>query len=333
MKIEAACFTERGRALGERLAAEGLEFHLTRCGGEGPGVGEWTAQSFPRANALLFIGAAGIAVRAVAPYVTAKTSDPAVLVLDEGGRYVIPILSGHIGGANALASRLAALLGAEAVITTATDINKVFAADTWAAGRGYHIHDPARIKTVSARLLSGERAGLWSSFPVEGALPEGLYPAPSREEAHLTIGVEKAENERALRLIPPVLVLGVGCRRGTEAAAIEELFKTLCDKEDLHPKAFGLVCSIDLKKDEPGLLEFCRGRGLPFQTFSAGELAGVPGDFTPSPFVEATTGVDNVCERSAALGGGMLRVKKTAGGGVTMAVAVRPWTVRFEEEL
>lgn len=333
MKIEAACFTRRGHALGERLAEAGIDFTLTRCGGEGLGVGEWAVRHFPQADALLFIGAAGIAVRAIAPHVTAKTSDPAVLVLDEGGRYVIPILSGHIGGANVLATRLAALLGAEAVITTATDINKVFAADTWAAGHGYHIQDPARIKTVSSRLLSGEGAGLWSVFPVEGALPKGIYPVPRREEAHLTIGVWKAGNEHALRLIPPALVLGVGCRRGTERAAIEALFSVLCDKENLHPKAFGLVCSIDLKKDEPGLLEFCRERSLPFQTFSAGELAGVPGDFTPSPFVEATTGVDNVCERSAVLGGGMLRVKKTAGGGVTMAVAVRPWTVRFEEEL
>lgn len=333
MRIEAACFTARGLALGEGLIAAGLDLGLERCGEGGRSVGAWTAECFPAADALLFIGAAGIAVRAIAPYVEAKTSDPAVLVLDEGGHYVIPILSGHIGGANALAGRLAGLLGARAVVTTATDLNGVFAADNWATERGYHIHDPAQIKGVSARLLAGEGVGLWSHFPVEGALPEGVDLALSRAEAHLTIGVEKTGNDHALRLIPPALVLGVGCRRGTETAAIEALFHVVCSQEDLHPMAFGRVSSIDLKGDEPGLLEFCRSRGLPFQTFSAQELAGVEGDFTPSPFVEATTGVDNVCERAAALGGCTLLVKKTAGFGVTMAVAAMPWTVRFEEEV
>ncbi len=334
MVLEAICFTERGMALGERLSAllpaGEIDFRLTRGGKGGPSLAQWTAVRFPAADCLLFIGAAGIAVRAISPFVAAKTSDPAVLVMDEGGGHVIPILSGHIGGANALALRIGKLLGASPVITTATDVSGVFAADTWATERGYHIHNPRQIKDVSALLLAGERVGFYSVLPVEGPLPHGLFPVDSEEEAGLSITVAGGGNDKALRLIPPALVLGVGCRRDTGREAIEAFFAALCAEENLHPSAFSGVYSIDLKKDEPGLLAFCRGRDLPFTTFSAAELAAATGAYTPSPFVEQTTGVDNVCERSAVVGsGGTLIVKKRAGKGVTMAVARIGLTIHF----
>ena len=334
MVLEAICFTERGMALGERLStclpAGEIELRLTRGGKGGPSLAQWTAERFPAADGLLFIGAAGIAVRAISPFVAAKTSDPAVLVMDEGGGHVIPILSGHIGGANALALCIAKLLGAGAVITTATDVSGVFAADTWATERGYHIRNPRQIKDVSALLLAGERVGFYSAFPVEGPLPNGLFPVDSEEEAGLSITVAGEGNGKALRLTPPALVLGVGCRRGTDREAIEAFFAALCAEENLHPSAFSGVYSIDLKKDEPGLLAFCQRRNLPFTTFAAAELAAATGEYTPSSFVEQTTGVDNVCERSAAMGsGGTIIIKKRAGKGVTMAVARIGLTIHF----
>ena len=169
MRVELIAFTARGNALAERLAAEltgaGCPAACTR---EGLRVEEWAARAFGRSEALVFVGAAGIAVRAIAPCLRHKSTDPAVVVVDEAGRYAVPILSGHLGGANDLARRIAALTGAEAVLTTATDVNGVFAADQWARRQGLLVPWPERILGVSSRLLAGETVSFWSRWPVAG---------------------------------------------------------------------------------------------------------------------------------------------------------------------
>ena len=137
----------------------------------------------------------------------------------------------------------------------------------------------------------------------------------------------RRESGDALRLIPAIAVLGVGCRKGTPATALERAFAEFLERSGLNSLAFHKVCSIDLKRDEPGLLAFCQSRGLAFETFSAQALLAVEGDFSPSGFVRSVTGVDNVCERAAVLGsGGELIVKKQAGDGVTMAAALAPFS-------
>ena len=123
----------------------------------------------------LFIGAIGIALRAIAPYIKTKTKDPAVVVVDELGQFSIPILSGHIGGANELALQIAEDLGSIPVITTATDINKVFAVDTWAKSQGLQILNPQCIKLVSSKLLKGESVHVKSDYPIQGNLPKNVY--------------------------------------------------------------------------------------------------------------------------------------------------------------
>ena len=178
MKIGLVAFTDRGMELGRRLA-QGLEAQgelcvLDRGGKGGVSLAHWTDAHFLHSQALIYIGAAGIAVRAVAPWVKSKMTDPAVLCCDENGRYVIPLLSGHVGGANDLARRAAALCGGQAVVTTATDGRGLFAADSWAKKRGMAILNPEAVKTVSARLLAGKSVLLRSDFPLRGSLPQGL---------------------------------------------------------------------------------------------------------------------------------------------------------------
>ena len=139
----------------------------------------------------------------------------------------------------------------------------------------------------------------------------------------------------ALRLVPRIAVLGVGCRRGIGQQAMEEAFAALLAQSGLCAEAFYKVCSIDLKRDEPGLRAFCAAHGFAFETFSAAQLAAVAGRFSSSGFVQSVTGVDNVCERSAVLGsGGTLYCKKQAGGGVTMAAAMAPFAPdwRWQDE-
>ena len=326
-------FTENGFSLGcrlcELLRQEDFETSVYRCGKDA--LREWTSSHFENDDALVFIGAAGIAVRAVAPMLHSKTSDPAVVVLDERGKFVIPILSGHIGGANRLALRIAKMLHALPVVTTATDCNSVFAVDTWASEHGIRIMNPEQIKWVSARLLAGECVYVKSFFPVSGDVPDGIVMTD--EEYDVIITVRSRGRKDALRLVPPILTLGVGCQRGITAEELEDAFELVLKKCSCLREAVGLVTSIDMKADEDGLLEFCRRHRLPLKTYSAAELNTVKGRFSASEFVRATTGVDNVCERSAVLGsGGELYVRKNAGNGITMALAISPYTVRFLEE-
>jgi len=285
-------------------------------------------ERFQWADALVFVGACGIAVRQIAPHVRDKGRDPAVLCVDELGTFVIPLLSGHIGGANDLARRLAENLGATAVITTATDINRKFSVDAWAAKQGFVIGSMALAKAVSAGILEGD-IPMCSDFPVAGDSPPGVVPG---DEGKLGICVsfqKKEPFEKTLRLIPRVLRLGVGCRRGTDAAAVREAVTRVFEEQNLDIRAVKGVYSIDLKAKEPGLLAFCGEMGLPVTFYTAEELMAVKGDFTPSEFVRSVTGVDNVCERAALLGAGRLIVKKAAWNGVTVAVAAENLEVRF----
>ena len=244
-----------------------------------------------------------------------------MVCVDETGRWVIPILSGHLGGANALAREIAALTGGEAVITTATDINGLFAVDLWAKRQDMAVLQPERIKRVSAKLLRGESVRIACPFPVRGETPAGVAIAT---EGDVLVSYRTAETA-ALQLVPSVLTLGIGCRRGTDAVQLERAFADFCRERGILPQAVRDAASIDLKSDEAGLLDFCAGRGLTVRFYPAAELRRLEGTFSASPFVESRTGVDNVCERAAVLAsGGRLIEKKYAREGVTFALAERP---------
>ena len=320
MTLQFLSFTDRGKALADRLS-HCLGGKSTRCG-DGVSLQAWTEQGFREAEGLVFIGAAGIAVRAIAPFLQDKTKDPAVVVLDETGAFVIPILSGHLGGANALAELVSGLCGAAPVITTATDRSGVFPVDLWAKANNCVILEPERIKQVSARLLAGEKVWYQSDWPIEGSAPQGVFSGP---EEGFRLSVHPMEDD-GLHLIPRIAVLGVGCRRGTEKEALERSFQRLLVSQHLYREAFCRVCTIDLKNDEPGLLSFCKENSWELISYSSDELNAVNGTFTASGFVLKTVGVDNVCERSAVLGSrGDLLCTKQATDGVTMAVALQPF--------
>ena len=282
----------------------------------------------PVHRAAVFVGAAGIAVRSIAPWVRDKRTDPAVLCVDELGRFVVPLLSGHIGGANALALRLAEELGAVPVVTTATDVNGRFSVDAWAARQGLFLDSMKAAKAVSAAILEGP-VPLCCDFPVEGELPPGVVRGDSGAVGVCVSWRRKAPFRETLLLVPPVLRLGLGCRRGIAAEAVRAAVEQVLDQHGIHPRAVKGAASIDLKRDEAGLLDCCAAQGWPLDFYSAGELAALEGDFTPSERVLRVTGVDNVCERAAAMGGGRLIVGKTVRGGVTVAVAEEGWTARF----
>lgn len=315
-------FTAKGLALAQKLASA-YPGSVARCG-HGPGqvsLAAWTAQQFARSDALVFVGAVGIAVRAVAPHCQSKASDPAVVVLDECGHFAVPILSGHLGGANDLARALAVACGAVPVITTATDANGVFAVDEWAKHQNCVVLEPERIKLVSSKLLAGRTVQFASAWPVAGTPPAGVAAGDSPDFA-LTL----TPAGDALHVVPRIGVLGVGCRRGTPAGTLAEAFVAFCADHRFAPQCIAAAASIDLKQNETGLLAFCGEHGWPVEFFSAEALRAAPGSFTPSAFVQSVTGVDNVCERAAVLAaGGPLVFTKFARTGVTFALAARPF--------
>lgn len=301
-----AAFSRRGADLARELAAAlGGDIWTPRricCHGAREIRGQlddWAGEAFTSYRGLVFISACGIAVRAVAPHLEGKGSDPAVVVLDERGKHIISLLSGHIGGANALAKSIARITGGEAVITTATDAAGVTAVDEWAVAHNCAIENPSAVKNVSAAALESLEIGV--------AVTEELRDAPWPV---------------TLWLRPRSLVLGAGCKKNTSFEKLLGAFNSFVEESGVSRLSVSAVASIDLKREEAGLIKLAESLGVPFVTFSAEELKGVPGHFSASGRVEATTGVDNVCERAAVLrSGGFLLRGKTVYEGITFALA------------
>ena len=332
MRAAVLSFSEQGAKTAARVAeALSGEYEVERYAPRG-NLTPLTAELFQKCDALVFVGACGIAVRAIAPCVAAKTSDPAVLVLDELAGHVISLLSGHIGGANALCWKLAAALESEAVITTATDVNKRFSVDAWAARQGLKISSMELAKLYSVAILKRDLP-FASDLPVDGQTPGGVYFADSGALGAAVTYRAVEPFRKTLLLIPPVLYVGIGCKRGTPkeriAAAVDRAFS----ENALQFDAVAGFASIDVKSDEAGLLAFADEWERKISFYSAEELRAAPGEFSASAFVAGAVGVDNVCERAAVLAAGegaRLLVRKTSQNGVTVAVALENRRLTFE---
>ena len=396
MKISIICFTLTGQQTGEKLkkALEEQEHAVSLYTKSKyipesikESTKEWAGKQFESADGIIFIGATGIAVRSIAPYVASKKTDPAVLVTDECGKFVISLLSGHLGGANELALQAAEALHAVPIVTTATDLEGKFAVDVFAKKNNCHIFRMKEAKEVSAALLAGEKVGFYSEFPWEGELPDGLVNCcgfrdenwisenepgtnvqndnqiKSASDLFPKVGIAVTIHKNCTpflsttHVVPQAGALGMGCRKNKEAQAVEKAAFTCLEENQIYPQAVACLASIDIKKEEPGLLALAEKMGIPFETFSSEELLAVKGEFTASSFVSRTVGVDNVCERSALKaaqdriclntgripernqtkpgtrrGGEHCRLiqRKQAADGVTAALVLADWRIHFE---
>ena len=396
MKISIICFTLTGQQTGEKLkkALEEQEHAVSLYTKSKyipesikESTKEWAGKQFESADGIIFIGATGIAVRSIAPYVASKKTDPAVLVTDECGKFVISLLSGHLGGANELALQAAEALHAVPIVTTATDLEGKFAVDVFAKKNNCHIFRMKEAKEVSAALLAGEKVGFYSEFPWEGELPDGLVNCCGLRDENWISENEpgtNVQNDNQIKsasdlfpkvgiavtihknctpflstthVVPQAVALGMGCRKNKEAQAVEKAAFTCLEENQIYPQAVACLASIDIKKEEPGLLALAEKMGIPFETFSSEELLAVKGEFTASSFVSRTVGVDNVCERSALKaaqdriclntgripernqtkpvtrrGGEHCRLikRKQAADGVTAALVLADWRIHFE---
>lgn len=313
---------------------------------------EFTSLAFAEADHIIYIGAAGIAVRAIAHHIKFKDTDPGVIVMDEKAAYVIPILSGHIGGANALALDLARALGAQAVITTATDVNGVIAIDSWAMQNHMKIDRIGNIKQISSAVLENRRIKLytqcrgkfaWQKAHELTGMYQGFETLESLEsfdsdvplvvitDSQSLIKDVRKRFPEALVLIPCVTFAGMGCRKDIDFLPAEELFEQALTELDLDVRAIRSLNSVDLKKDEKALLMLAEKYGIEFKTFSAEELMEAElhtdAEMSHSELVSRVAGAGNVCERAAVMGATgsesdiYIIMKKTKRNGVTIAVS------------
>ena len=343
MRAAVISFTEKGRIfsweitvlLNEAHNAERFCFHThtDENAQSFDDVYALSAQLFNAYDALIFVCASGIAVRAIAPHIRSKASDPAVIVIDDCGKFVIPLLSGHIGGANRLAQLIAENIGAVPVITTATDVGGRFSPDSFAKANGLVITDLDASKKIASTVLDGEKIGLLSEYPCENIPPEiSLYKA-CKIGIYIGTDDEKKPFETTLFLPPKNIVVGIGCKRGTSCEMIEVHVKACFETAKISEERLCAAATIDIKSDEKGLIEFCRKRKIRLLTYSAEELMSVNGEFESSDFVLKTTGTDNVCERSVARSGADPILPKTAENGVTAALGELPVSIDFERKM
>jgi precorrin-4/cobalt-precorrin-4 C11-methyltransferase len=391
------------------------------CGTENvPSVRDFAEKAFSKHIPLVFIGAAGIATRISADFIKDKFYDSPVVVIDERGQFVIPLLSGHMGGANELAQLIASRIGAVPVITTASDVAKKFAVDVFARRNGFSIVNREEVKHVTGKLLRGEKIRVWvhpdfalaedsipeelvvvrgaaqscDASPLDSTMPAAtgcaapetaqqlnsaaaistvsdtaqppddvdiVILADNAQEARFATGAPcesdapceqnavRASNDsasnasapdsngrtRRVVLVPKLYCVGMGCKKDKRFEELLQFFE-----ESVPEEVRGNICaiaSIDLKKAEKGLLELAQYLHVPFVTYTAQQLAQVPGEFSESDFVREQTGVSNVCERATVMcagDAGSLVLKKTARNGITVAIAKRkPKIVTWRTEL
>lgn len=313
-----------------------------------PGVHPWQGhlaqlvrELFDEYDSIVVFGAVGMTVRLIAPLVGDKHTDPAVVVIDDAGRFAVSLLSGHLGGGNELTERVAGLLGAQPVVTTASDALGTLAVDLLGQEHGWQIENAEAVTRVSAALVNGEAVGLLQEAGEPDWWPAGMPPPPNLlrfstlEElaagpcqAALIVtdrALPDRDHLRAPFVVyrPRSLVVGIGCNRGTSAGEIEEAVRAAFDRNGLALASIRKLATADVKRNESGLSDFAKKLGVAVEYFSAEALDGVAGAPNPSAVVQGWVGTRGVCEPAALLASGMgaMLVPKAKARNVTVAVA------------
>lgn len=317
MRSAVLALTEGGCRTGRILANRLPDAVFYSCRGR---MQETLTKAWHEYEGLICIMATGIVVRLLAPLLDDKRRDPAVVVCDEKGRFAVSLLSGHLGGGNALAQEVAALLGGQAVITTASDVLGHTPLDLWVRELGLTAAEPGDLTTAMGKLVNTGSVTLYSDYPLP-ELPWDIRPQGEPGAADLIITCRTDLQVSGTLLHPKILVAGIGCNRNTSEEEIARAVSEACSRHHLAPQSIRSLASIDLKRDEPGLLQFADRNGYAINFFSPAQLNDVDGIST-SMAVFRATGAKGVAEPAAMLAaGGRLLVNKMKSGNVTVALA------------
>lgn len=300
-------------------------------------LGLFMKQIFEQYDYLICIMAAGIVVRTIAPYVASKFKDPAVIVLDEKGQYVISLLSGHMGGANEMTRKLSQLIQAEPVITTATDVHEKAALDCILKElRAYTKDLRESVKSVNYGLVSGELIGLYikggykvdeRGFILLNGLDQQRLKEQLKDMEKVVYISHEAQTDfshpHLIKVVPRRLVLGVGCRKNTPIKHMLEAFDGFMERQGLDPYSIALIGSIELKKEEIAIKALAEKLEVPFQVVTKEEIIEVEHLFEGSSFVKQNVGVTCVAEPAAyLLGTRQVIASKEKDAGITFALGI-----------
>ncbi len=344
MNIAIISLTENGRILSGRISDKLTTDFTTRryCfykhsdsdSEEFDSVTALTDSIFSEYDALVFVSACGIAVRACAAHIRSKMSDPAVIVTDECGNFVIPVLSGHLGRANALAEHLAECISSVPVITTATDTGRKFSPDSFALANNLFITDMNTAREVASAVLEDEEIGFFCDYPYTNVPPEIAEGKICRTGIVVGTDLSYRPFDVTLTLVPKNIVLGMGCKKNESYENICAHISSVFRSAGIPEERICAMSTIDIKSEEPGLKKYCTDHEIPMYVYSAVELMMVEGNFSSSEFVRKITGADNICERSAVrCSEGNLVIRKTPSDGITVAAAEQYFDIDFSRSV
>lgn len=266
-------------------------------------------------NTFLFITAAGIAVRTIAPFIKSKDKDPAVLSMDEESNFIISLLSGHLGGANNGAEILGKITGAVPVISTASDVSGKIAVDTIAMKIGGKIESLESAKKVTSLIVAGKNVEIKIPENINSENPEGIIVISNRKNIEIS------------KIIPQNIIIGIGCKKEKENENIILAVKDILEKYNLCEESIKLFATVDLKKDETGIIETAKFFERKLIIISRDEIREIENNFEQSEFVKKTIGVGAVSAPAAFIAGnkkGKFLAEKLKYNGITISV--------FEEE-
>ncbi len=292
-------------------------------------LSDFVGDIFNKYDTLVFIMSTGIVVRVIAKYIQDKTKDPAVLVMDEKGKYIISLLSGHIGGGNEAAIYLSEKIGGSPVITTASDVNDVIAVDMLAKKLGCYIDNMIDAKDITAKIVNSQIVGIKSDIKISIKLPDNVICINKDYDDYDIEGIIYITNKRnincthsTVHLIPKNIVIGIGCKKGISGERIVKSIKLALDRYKLHPKSVKMIATIDIKEHEKGILDAAFYFEVPIKIISKDEIKSVQDKFQLSNFVNKSVGVGAVCEPCGYLasGKGKSIMKKTSFDGITLSI-------------
>ena len=312
--------SDKGQQLAKRLITAGLEATIIRSPRN-------YRQLWAENKALIFIGALGICVREIAPFLKDKKTDPAVINIDANGQFVQPVVSGHLGGANELAQRLAVFLGAQPLITTVSDTSGLWSLDMLSTRFGWKMEVSGNLTRLMADFVNGRKTALLleardkGTLFLETELPSHVDlffkdSAFNPDDYHLIIAVTPFLYDfgnKAIFYRPPMLHAGIGCQRDLPFDEFEKLLLNDFEHHRISPLSLVTLGTVELKKDEPAFLKLSEKWKVPLCSFSGEELSryNVP---NPSERVMEMTGSAGVAEASAMhLANNALLIEKTKG--------------------
>ncbi len=314
--------TAAGRDLAQRLCRDLPESEVVDYR---HGIRKALEQAWRSYDSIICVMAAGIVVRCVSGLCRSKLSDPCIVVVDEAGRHAISLLSGHIGGGNRLAEKVAEICGGTAVITTASDVSGHTALDLWAEEENLTVGHPERLAEISAKLLHKGVLHIYQQRRFIKTLPTDFRPCTNRHDADIVIALTPKPTA-GLQLIPRIRYIGFGCRRGATVDEFKRAVVDLAEMDGLDLRSVGGASSIDLKSDEAGLLELGNQLNWPLRFFSKEQISSVAVP-SKSEIVHRKIGVFGVCESAAMLAAadrarkGRLIIQKRKWERITAAVA------------